>query len=118
MFFNLARHPEVYAKLREEVGRLDGRLPTSEDLREMKYLMWCINEGKQFPLQKLCELTQTALRLFPSVPANTHEAVRDTVLPRGGGPDEMSPLFVVEGTQVYYSTWTIHRRAEFFGENP
>jgi len=44
MFFQLARHPEVYAKLRAEITTLQGRLPTGDDLKEMKYLKWCIDE--------------------------------------------------------------------------
>ena len=57
-----------------------------------------------------------ALRLVPSVPANTREAVRDTVLPVGGGPDGRSPIFVKKGTQVYFSAYSMHRREQFFGE--
>lgn len=47
MWFQLARHPEVYAKLRKEVAALDGSLPTANDLRDMKYLKSCINESKK-----------------------------------------------------------------------
>jgi len=58
-----------------------------------------------------------ALRLRPVVPANTREAVRDTVLPLGGGEDGQSPMFVKKGTHVYYSVYSMHRREEFFGPN-
>jgi cytochrome P450 len=44
MFFQFAKRPEIYAKLREEVASLDGRLPTYEDLKNLKYLKWCLNE--------------------------------------------------------------------------
>ncbi len=44
MFFQLAKRPELYAKLREEVSKLDGRLPTYEELKNMTYLKWCMNE--------------------------------------------------------------------------
>jgi cytochrome P450 len=56
-----------------------------------------------------------ALRLRPVVPANTREAVRDTLLPVGGGVDGLSPMFVKKGTHVYYSVYSMHRREEFFG---
>jgi len=46
MFFQLARRPEIYAKLREEVSSLEGRTPTYEELRNLKYLKWCLNECK------------------------------------------------------------------------
>jgi cytochrome P450 len=44
MFFQFAKRPEIYAKLRKEVASLDGRLPTYEDLKNLKYLKWCLNE--------------------------------------------------------------------------
>ncbi len=56
--------------------------------------------------------------MHPPVPANTREAIRDTFLPVGGGPDGLSPMFVKKGTQVYYSVYSMHRREEFFGADP
>jgi cytochrome P450 len=44
MFFMIAKQPAIWAKLREEVASLDGRLPTYEELKNMKYLKWCLNE--------------------------------------------------------------------------
>lgn len=44
MFFMLTKHPEVWAKLRREVATLEGRLPTYEELRNLKYLKCCMNE--------------------------------------------------------------------------
>lgn len=44
-------------------------------------------------------------------------AHRDTVVPCGGGPDGRSPLFVKKGNVVTYSTFVMHRRREFFGED-
>jgi cytochrome P450 len=44
MFFQFAKQPEIYAKLREEVASLDGRLPSYDDLKNLKYLKWCLNE--------------------------------------------------------------------------
>jgi cytochrome P450 len=46
MFFCLAKDPAVYAKLRAEVAQLEGRVPTYEELRNFKYLKWCLNECK------------------------------------------------------------------------
>lgn len=46
MFFQLARKPEIYAKLRAEIATLEGRIPTYEELRNLKYLKWCLNECK------------------------------------------------------------------------
>ena len=50
MFFELARHPEIYAKLRQEVKELGGRAPTLEELKKLKYLKYCLNEMYVVPL--------------------------------------------------------------------
>ena len=44
MFFMLAKHPAVWARLQEEVATLDGRAPTYEQLRSLTYLKYCMNE--------------------------------------------------------------------------
>lgn len=47
LFYEFAYHPDVYAKLRVEVMNnigLNGK-PTYDQLKNMKYLQWCINEG-------------------------------------------------------------------------
>ncbi|OCL02187.1 cytochrome P450 [Glonium stellatum] len=102
MFFEIAKRPEVWAKLKAEIGELNGQIPTYEQLRNLKYLKWCLNES---------------LRIHPVVPANSRLAIRDTVIPLGGGPEGKDPLFVPKGTLVAYSIWSMHRRKEFFGED-
>lgn len=44
-------------------------------------------------------------------------AVRDTVLPVGGGEDGKSPLFVPAKTVVVWSVYSMHRRIDFYGED-
>ncbi|KAF1842622.1 cytochrome P450 52A12 [Cucurbitaria berberidis CBS 394.84] len=100
MFFEIARRPDIYAKLRDEVATLGGRTPTYEELRSLKYLKHCLNES---------------LRIHPVVPGNTRFAIRDTVLPLGGGPDGKHPLFVPKGTTVGYSPYVMHRRKDLYG---
>jgi cytochrome P450 len=46
MFFEIAKRPEIWKKLQEEVATLDGRMPTYEELRNLKYVKWCLNECK------------------------------------------------------------------------
>ncbi|KAJ2991147.1 hypothetical protein NUW58_g2627 [Xylaria curta] len=53
----------------------------------------------------------------PPVASNQREAVRDTVLPRGGGVDGKSPIFVVKGMSVRYIPWIMHRRTDLFGKD-
>ncbi|KAF2425269.1 cytochrome P450 [Tothia fuscella] len=103
MWFMLAKQPEIFAKLRQEVEEtLNGELPTYDVLRSMKYLKFCMNES---------------LRLHPVVPGNSRMAMHDSVLPLGGGPDGQSPVFVSKGTLVVYSPYSMHRRQDFFGDD-
>jgi cytochrome P450 len=39
------------------------------------------------------------------------------VLPKGGGPDGQSPIFVEKGTVVSYSTYILHRRTDYYGDD-
>ncbi|KAL6889724.1 cytochrome P450 [Trichoderma longibrachiatum] len=100
LFYVLARRPDVLRKLREEIALLDGRKPTWEELKNLKYLNMVLKE---------------TLRLYAPVASNMRTAERDTILPRGGGPDGQSPLFVPKGTDCRYSTYTLHRRKDLWG---
>ncbi|KAI0859928.1 cytochrome P450 52E2 [Xylaria cubensis] len=102
LFFELSRRPDIAATIRAEIAELGSEDPTWEQLRGMRYLNWVLKE---------------ALRLNPPVATNTREAVRDTVLPRGGGPDGKSPVFVRKGTSIRYVPWIMHRRTDIFGED-
>jgi cytochrome P450 len=44
LFFMLAKHPRIWAKLRDEVASLNGRPPTYEQLRNLTYVKYCLNE--------------------------------------------------------------------------
>ncbi|KAL2810809.1 cytochrome P450 [Aspergillus granulosus] len=97
--FELARNPAVVAKLREEIeARLglgpDARKPTYTDLKDMKYLNAVLNES---------------MRLYPVVPFNVRFSLKDTTLPRGGGPDGTAPVGVKAGTRMIYSTMIMQR---------
>lgn len=58
-----------------------------------------------------------ALRLWPPVPTNVRYAVRDTVLPRGGGRHGDEPILVPEGHVVQYNVHAMHRRVDLYGED-
>lgn len=45
-FFILARHPDIWAKLKVEVDQLNGKKPDYETLRNLKYLKQILNECK------------------------------------------------------------------------
>jgi cytochrome P450 len=61
MFFEIAKRPEIWQKLRDEVASLQGRMPTYEELRGMKYVKWCLNE---------CELPHLFLFTAPTASNN------------------------------------------------
>lgn len=52
------------------------------------------------------------LRLYPAVPYNFRTTLRDTTLPRGGGPDGNQQIGLLKGTRVAYMTLTMQRRGD------
>ncbi|PVH90583.1 n-alkane-inducible cytochrome P450 [Periconia macrospinosa] len=100
LFFMLARNPAIWDKLRSETAFLQGRAPSYEELRNLKYVEYCVKES---------------LRLHPVVPRNEREALRDTMLPLGGGKNGLSPVFVPKGTLVAYNVYAMHRRIDLYG---
>lgn len=100
VWFVLSKRPDIYAKLRAEVDALGGDPPSYQQVKDMKYLRYLLNES---------------LRLHPVVPGNARTAIKDTVLPVGGGPDGKSPVLIPAGTQVGYSVYAMHRRQDFYG---
>lgn len=109
MFFELARNPDVFAKLRAEVVNAFGEGDdvdlsgiTFESLKKLEYLKWVTNE---------------TLRLYPSVPQNFRVATKDTTLPRGGGPNKDQPVFIRKGQTVTYTIFATHRLEEIYGKD-
>lgn len=117
LFHVLARRPDVWQKVRSEAAGLKGKAPTYAALQTMKYAKHVIHEGTlTLPIFLfLAKNLSLVLRLYPPVPNNRRVAVRDTVLPRGGGPDGDSPVFVSKGSLVLYSVYAMHRRVDLFG---
>lgn len=91
---SLAQYPDIFRKLRrtvlEEFGSYEQpREITLAKLKNCSYLQWFLSE---------------VLRMYPAVPVNFREAVRDTTLPVGGGPDGTEPVFVPKG---YFIAWEV-----------
>lgn len=102
-FWLLAKHPQVWNKLREEIlNDIGQKKPTYQQLKDSTYLKWVLNE---------------TLRLYPVVPINFRRCNKNTTLPVGGGPDGRSSIFIPEGSRVVYSVYTLHRRKDIYGED-
>ncbi len=104
-FYYLARHPTKYEKLRTAVVDLfgtDASSLTFESLKSCTHLQHVMLE---------------ILRLEPVVPENGRRAVRNTTLPRGGGPDGQSPIYIRAGEEVAYNVTIMHRRKDIWGED-
>lgn len=100
--FVLSRRPDIWAKLQAEVATLNGKPPTFDQIKDLKYLRNILHE---------------ALRLYPVVPINAKFANKDTWLPKGGGADGQSPIFVQKGQMVIWVLYSMHRRKDFWGQD-
>ena len=112
-FYELARHPEVFRKLREEIISKVGLVeaPTYQHLKDMKYLqVRPLLITTQPPYLQLQNVMHETLRLYPVVPFNVRLALKDTTLPVGGGPDGLSPMGILKDTPIGYSTLIMQRR--------
>lgn len=101
----LARHPAVFTKLREtvlEAFGTDTSMMSFESLKECQYLQHVLSE---------------VLRLHPLVPENIRMAVKNTSLPRGGGPDGESPIYIEAGQSVLYNVHVMQRRKDLWGQD-
>lgn len=130
VFFVFARRPDIWRRLRIEVAELKGEKPTFAQLGRMDYLRSCLNEckclhpnlpaPKKIQINRRCQLylqTLAALRLHPPLPHHARVALKDTILPLGGGPQALSPVFVPANTAVNVDVAALHRRKDLWGED-
>ena len=102
VFFNLARHPDVWSKLREQVASINMENFSLEHLKGLNYLQAVIKE---------------TLRLHPTVGSVGRVALRDTILPAGGGLAGKSPVLIQKGDNFRTSFYSLHRRKDIYGDN-
>lgn len=92
-WYLLSQHPEVEARLHEEVDRVLGdQPPTLADLQHMPYSEMVVKE---------------AMRLYPPAWATTREAIKDVTI---GG------YTIKKGTTVILAPWTLHRDPRWFAD--
>lgn len=110
IFYELARNPRVWKRLRSEVINMFGSGKTSSDLsilsfetlKKCLYLKFVLNE---------------TLRLYPPVMLNLRRAVRDTYLPEGGGPQGQDPCLINKGDYVALHIYSMHRLEDVYGQD-
>ncbi|KAF3810626.1 Cytochrome P450 52A13 [Colletotrichum gloeosporioides] len=101
--FHLVRNPPLLDRLKEEINTVfqsDDQEITRNDIQKLPFLSCCLKESM-------------ALTCF--LPVNQRYAARDTVLPRGGGPDGTSPILLRKGNGVGWSAYHLHRRETLYG---
>ncbi|KAK0715957.1 oxidoreductase-like protein [Lasiosphaeris hirsuta] len=108
VFYFLCRHPEVFNRLREQIlGRFGPYVPSAPSNIEFK--------GLRDSIPYITSVVNETLRMAPVIPLNERVALRDTVLPRGGGAGGDEPLFVPKGRQVLIPTYAMTRRKDLWG---
>lgn len=107
LFLLLAKHPAVFSKLRKEIIKEFGTRDDPKDitfysLKKCQYLQWTLLE---------------TLRLQPPGAVNSRQALRDTTIPKGGGPDGKSPIAIRKGQTITLSIYALHRREDLWGSD-
>lgn len=116
-FWLLARHPAIFAKLRSIILEDFGTYSTTSSSSASS----STKDRISFASLKNCTYMQhflaEVLRLYPVVPMNSRRSTCATTLPRGGGPDGSSPIFIKPEQSVDYSVHVMHRLKELWGED-
>jgi cytochrome P450 len=102
----LGQNPRVFHKLRSII--LEAFPQDDPSIR---------NAGKLRGCQYLQHVLQESLRVCTPVPINTRQALKDTVLPVGGGPDGSEPIAVRKGQLVMMHTHVMHNRKDIWGDD-
>uniref|UniRef100_A0A7S1FP19 Cytochrome P450 n=1 Tax=Corethron hystrix TaxID=216773 RepID=A0A7S1FP19_9STRA len=95
--FELTRHPEEMVRVREEIDRVVGdRIPTMEDIKEMKFTRLVVAE---------------TLRLYPEPPLLIRRCREENVMPKGGSETQGT---VIRGMDMFISLYNIHHSETFW----
>ncbi|KAL8682256.1 MAG: hypothetical protein Q9186_001715 [Xanthomendoza sp. 1 TL-2023] len=104
IFFYLIKNPSIHDMLRHAVISTFGHKGVIEfsELDSCEYLNFCTLEG---------------LRLGSIVPAIIRSAKKDIILPRGGGCDRQSPIFLPKGSSIMICIQAVHLRTDLWGDD-
>lgn len=100
--FHLARNNEVWTDLRAVALALGSQPLTFETLKSLTLFKHVVFE---------------TLRLQGPSGRVLRTAIRDTILPVGGGPDGQSPVFVEQGAVVALHLWGLHHDRDIWGDD-
>jgi cytochrome P450 len=90
MWYLLAKNPEIFQKLRDELKVLEGRTPTLDDLPRIPYALQVFKE---------------ALRIYPPAYILTRTPTEDVFI---------DGYKIKKGAIVMISPYLLHRKEEFF----
>lgn len=94
--YELTRNSECMKKAQEEIDRVVGdRVPTYEEIKELKYLRLVIAES---------------LRMYPEPPLLIRRCRTQDHLPKGGGREAT----VIRGMDMFMAVYNIHRDERFW----
>jgi len=94
--FELTKHPEKMVKVKAEIDEVLGdRIPTYEDVKDMKYLRLVVAE---------------TLRLYPEPPLLIRRCRTENELPKGGGREAT----VIRGMDMFISLYNLHHDERFW----
>jgi cytochrome P450 len=100
--FHLARHPKIWTELRKQSLALGDQPLTFELLKSLQLFKHVIHE---------------TLRLTGPSGRIMRRALRNTVLPVGGGTDGKSPVFVEKGTVIAMDLYALHHDKDIWGDD-
>ncbi len=100
--FHLARNPTIWTDLRRTALALGSQPLTFEVLKSLVLFKHVVFE---------------TIRLQGPSGRVYRTALRNTILPVGGGPDGQSPIFVERGTVAVMNIWALHHHREIWGED-
>ena len=88
----LSQHPEIEARLAQELAALKGAPPQAADLPRLRYTDWVVKES---------------MRLYPPAYLIGREPIQ---------PDTLGGYSIPAGAVIYFSAWALHRNPRHFPE--